>query len=138
MQNKIKNKAFTLIELLVVIAIIGILAGIIVVAMGNSQKAANDAKVQSTMSQMRTAAQLYYMSHSYSYSSLASDTDYAKLATSLSTISTVTTIIKTDNSAYCTYATLPSAPTTYWCVDSIGNSKVSAIANCTTNNANCN
>ncbi|MCK9393558.1 MAG: prepilin-type N-terminal cleavage/methylation domain-containing protein [Candidatus Paceibacterota bacterium] len=132
-----QNKGFTLIELLVVIAIIGILAGIIVVSMGGAQNAAKDAKVQSTLSQMRTAAQMYYMNNN-NYTSLAADTNYAALASSLSSISTVTTVIKTGNADYCAYATIPSAPTTYWCVDSAGNSKVSTVTSCVAATAVCN
>ncbi len=54
-----QNKGFTLIELLVVIAIIGILAGIIVVSMGGAQDSAHDARIKTTMDQMRASAALY-------------------------------------------------------------------------------
>ncbi len=53
------NKAFTLIELLVVIAIIGILAGIIVVAMGGAQGSANDAKRKADINQLAKAVMIY-------------------------------------------------------------------------------
>ncbi|MDD5639575.1 MAG: prepilin-type N-terminal cleavage/methylation domain-containing protein [Candidatus Pacebacteria bacterium] len=142
MQNKINiKKGFTLIELLVVIAIIGILAGIIIVSMGTAQKQAEDAKIQATMDQMRTAAQVYYNANG-NYTSLAANTDYAALVTSISGISTVTTVIKTGNADYCTYGTLRTTTTHYWCVDSAGNSKKittgSAPANCVAATATCN
>ena len=59
-----QNKGFTLIELLVVIAIIGILAGIIVVSMGGAQDSAHDARIKTTMDQMRASAALYGANHS--------------------------------------------------------------------------
>ncbi len=53
------SQAFTLIELLVVIAIIGILAGIIIVAMGSAQGSANDARRKADLNQLAKAVMIY-------------------------------------------------------------------------------
>jgi prepilin-type N-terminal cleavage/methylation domain-containing protein len=57
------NKAFTLIELLVVIAIIGILAGIIIVSMGNASDSANDARRKADINQISKALAIYRTNH---------------------------------------------------------------------------
>jgi general secretion pathway protein G len=60
---KLSNKAFTLIELLVVIAIIGILAAIVLAALGVTKNKGNDAKRISEIRQIRNALDIYYLSN---------------------------------------------------------------------------
>ncbi len=59
------SSAFTLIELLVVIAIIGILAGIIIVAMGSAQGSANDARRKADLNQLAKAVMIYKVTVNY-------------------------------------------------------------------------
>lgn len=53
------KKGFTLIEILIVVAIIGILASVVLVGLGSSQKAARDARRVSDLRQIQTALELY-------------------------------------------------------------------------------
>src|SRR5579859_4774097 len=61
------KRGFTLIELLVVIAIIGLLAGIILTALGSSRTKARDAARISEIRQIQYALELYSTKHNNQY-----------------------------------------------------------------------
>jgi len=60
-----KKKAFTLIELMVAIAIIGVLASIVLVALGPARAKARDAIRKKDLASMRTALILYASDHDF-------------------------------------------------------------------------
>jgi prepilin-type N-terminal cleavage/methylation domain-containing protein len=59
-----RQRGFTLLELLVVLAIIGLLAGIIMLALNSARNKARDAKRAGDMRQMITALEQYYSQRS--------------------------------------------------------------------------
>ncbi|MBI2888301.1 MAG: type II secretion system protein [Candidatus Liptonbacteria bacterium] len=80
------RKGFTLIELLIVVAIIGILASVILVGLGPSQRAGRDARRIADLRQVQTGLQLYYQKNSKYPDSVSGTTNWTDLQTKLQTV----------------------------------------------------
>ncbi|MEJ0001970.1 MAG: type II secretion system protein [bacterium] len=65
--QKALHKGFTLIELLVVVAIIGILAAVVLAALGSARNRGGDAAVQSNLNTVRNQAEIFNSNNGYSY-----------------------------------------------------------------------
>lgn len=63
------DRGFTLIELLVVVAIIGMLASVVIAALGNTRAKARDARRLADLKQLQTALELYATDNNGSYPS---------------------------------------------------------------------
>lgn len=125
-----KNKGFTLIELLVVIAIIGVLSSIVLSSLATSRKKADDAKIKTQLSHLRTSAEIYFSNQNPNgYGAVASGLCTANLFSDSQVVAQITGLpgspTVTCRSSTIGYAvSVPLASVTgNWCVDYKGNSR---------------
>lgn len=115
----VKKRGFTLIELLVVIAVIGILASMLLVALRTARDKAQDARIKSSLGQIRTLAEMVYVA-SGAYTSLTLDSDYGILATDIGKQGGTLNITNIDIKTFAIDSTLNAVAGSHWCVDSQG------------------
>lgn len=135
-----QKRGFTLIELLVVIAIIGILASVVLASLNSARNKGSDAKVESQMAQIRSAAEIYYTSNgSYGTANVVADgcndnmwadpaSGMTKLVAGGSYPDGAAPSCQNSSTAWVAWHPLISDTTRAWCADSTGASLSIAVA----------
>ncbi len=129
-QNNKTNTGFTLIELLVVIAIIAILATLVMITISSARKSAQDSKISTAMSQLRTLANTYENINDMTYES---DENYQRIKDEVDALSDSNLQLHTSvgGNNYCAYASMVSDNSEVFCIDWRQTAKRSHFTNLT-------
>lgn len=142
--KKFKRGGFTLVELLVVVAIIGILATVVLTALGSSKKKGNDAAVKSNLDTIRSVSEIFYSDNGNLYLpsggatfTLATCPVYNAAGTNMFAVnkliaSAITEAVKRGSGSACYNSVmgwavavgLTETANTSWCVDSGGTARM--------------
>ncbi len=121
------NKGFTLIEMLVVIAVVGILAATVITSIGPARDKAKDSRIRSAVNQIRSLAEANYNAAKGNYDDITSNAEYTSLTDDITANDgTLGGGYGTNNETYGFYSSLASDSSTYFCVDSAGNTYTGA------------
>jgi general secretion pathway protein G len=157
------SRGFTLIELLVVIAIIGILAGIVLAALGNTRQKGADAGIQGSLNTVRTQSYVYEANSANGYGAQAFTTSgpnascgggttmwanptivaATKAASTQAGTATINSVANQSEACYSSSSgwflavVLKSNNALAWCVDSFGKATSTAVTGITSSITAC-
>ncbi len=123
----LRTKGFTLIELLVVIAIIGILASVVLMALGDARKKGQDANIQENISNIKGHAEIYWDLGTKSYGNLCADPTIQMAIASVLEVGG-NMLCESSLTAFRVSSVLVSNTSRYYCIDSTGFSGILSAA----------